>query len=108
MKAASLIKLSLSEGGVGWRKSLRIFPIKILSSHRKFDSLSLSDLGDILRIFQKNKFQYEFNPDPEKVQNIVLLYFAVGCPSGARYEKEFPKGNGVKTPSCSSDETSTP
>jgi hypothetical protein len=26
---------------------------------------------DILRAFQKNKFHYEFNPEPEKVADIV-------------------------------------
>ena len=41
---AILRRLSLSEGGGGWRKTLEIFLIKILSPRQKFSSASLSDL----------------------------------------------------------------
>jgi len=40
----TLIKLSLSKGGGGWRKTFKVFPIKILSPRRKFSAVSLSDL----------------------------------------------------------------
>ena len=40
----TLIKLSLSEGGGGWRKTFKVIPIKILSPLRKITPVSLSDL----------------------------------------------------------------
>jgi hypothetical protein len=33
------------EGGDGWRKTLKMFPVKILSPIREFTSVSLSDLS---------------------------------------------------------------
>jgi|WetSurSiteA1Bulk_404760.scaffolds.fasta_scaffold210442_1 hypothetical protein len=39
-----LTELSLSEGGGGWKKTFKSFPFKILSPHREFTSVSLSDL----------------------------------------------------------------
>ena len=33
------------EGGGGWRKTLKVCPIKILSPIREFTSVSLSDLS---------------------------------------------------------------
>ena len=42
---------------------------------------------DILRAFQKNKF----NSDPEKVADVAPPYLSSVCRFGANYEMEFPK-----------------
>jgi hypothetical protein len=60
--------------------------------YRKFCSISLPAPKDILRAFQKNKFHYEFNPDTEKLGDIVPPYFSPRCPSGASYEVGFAEG----------------
>jgi hypothetical protein len=35
--------ISLSKGGGGWRKTLKVFPVENLTSRRKFGPASLSD-----------------------------------------------------------------
>ena len=77
-----LSKSFLSEGGGGWGKTFRVSSIKILCPRRKFGSVFLSDLQDILKAFHKNKFHSELNLDTEKIADIVLTYFFTGCPSG--------------------------
>jgi ParB-like chromosome segregation protein Spo0J len=51
-------------------------PVKNLDLHLYLTS------KDILRAFHKNKYRSEFNPDTEKIADIVLTYFFTRCPSG--------------------------
>jgi hypothetical protein len=51
---------------------------------------------NILRASQKNKFRCEFNPNPEKVADIIPIYFSTRCPSGEDYEKEFSEDADIK------------
>jgi len=53
---------------------------------------------DILRAFHKKNYDYEFNPDTEKVADIVPQYFFYKCPSGESYEMGFPKGADMMPP----------
>jgi hypothetical protein len=62
-----------SKGGGGWRKTFKIFPIIILSRHRKFGLTSLSDCARYLRVPHNNKYHYQFNPHKEKVASIFPL-----------------------------------
>jgi hypothetical protein len=41
---------------------------------------------DILRAFQKNKFHYEFKPEPEKVVDIVSSDHFTKCAPGESHE----------------------
>ena len=43
-KCTTFWKPSLSEGGGGWRKTFKVFPIKMLNPRQKFRPISLSDL----------------------------------------------------------------
>jgi len=68
------------------------FPLKLKVS---IQSLALNlylTCKNILRAFHKNKYHCKFNPDKEKVADIVPLYFSTRCPSGESYEMEFAKG----------------
>ncbi len=52
---------------------------------------------NILRAFHKN-YHYKFNPDIQKVSDIVPLFSSIRCPSGESYEMELPKGADMKPP----------
>jgi hypothetical protein len=60
-------------------------------------STLLSDFN-FLKVFQKNKNHYEFNPDTEKVIEIVPLYFSARSPSGDSYEMELPENVDTTAP----------
>jgi len=84
----TLTKLSLSKGGDGWRKTFKISS-KIISSHRKFNSLSLSDLlGYFKGLPEKNSIT-SLIPIKKKSQILFLYIFAIGCSSGESYERKF-------------------
>jgi hypothetical protein len=64
------------QGGGGWRKIFNFESLpKILTCISK----------DILRAFQKNKSYYDFNPEPEKVSDIVSSNHLKKCAPGESY-----------------------
>jgi len=53
---------------------------------------------DILRAFQKDKFDYKFSPDLEKFADIFLHVFSTRCSFGANHEVGSPEDADMMPP----------
>ena len=89
---------SFLKGVVDGERPLKCFLSKFWLPGESSDLHLYLTSRNILRAFQKNKFHYEFNPDPEKSQILFSHVFSTRCLFGGSYEMEFPEDAHTKPP----------